>query len=77
MASVFHFFVRDVDLVGDTKCSFGKHLISAAPNLFSICTAGVHVSQVYKTSTDRTRNRMSLIFEQSYMFLSFQIGCTH
>ena len=34
MASVFHFLVRDADLVGDTKCSF-ESISSLGPLIYS------------------------------------------
>ena len=52
--------------------SFLKHLISMACILFSVSAVNVQDSQAYR-NMDMTRERISLIFELSAIFLSFQM----
>ena len=52
--------------------SFLRHLISMACILFSVSAVNVQDSQAYR-NMDMTRERISLIFELSAIFLSFQM----
>ena len=52
--------------------SFRKHLISSACILLSMSAVMVHVSHAYK-NMDMARERISLFFELTAMFLSFQM----
>ena len=52
--------------------SFLRHLISKACILFSVSAVNVQDSQAYR-NMDMTRERISLIFELSAIFLSFQM----
>ena len=52
--------------------SFLRHLISMACSLFSVSAVNVQDSQAYR-NMDMTRERISLIFELSAIFLSFQM----
>ena len=52
--------------------SFLRHLISMACILFSVSAGNVQDSQAYR-NMDMTRERISLIFELSAIFLSFQM----
>ena len=68
-SSVSHLFVRDVVSVGDAgKLSEASHLHGLYP---SLCVQ-VQDSQAYR-NIDMTRERISLIFELSAIFLSFQM----
>ena len=52
--------------------SFLRHLISMACTLLSVSAGSVQDSQAYR-NMDMTRERISLIFELSAIFLSFQM----
>ena len=52
--------------------SFLRHLISMACILLSVSAVSVQDSQAYR-NMDMTRERISLIFEPSAIFLSFQM----
>ena len=52
--------------------SFLRHLISMACILLSVSAVNVQDSQAYR-NMDMTRERISLIFELSAIFLSFQM----
>ena len=54
----------------DMRKIFRKHLISMARILFCISAERAHVSEAYR-KMDMTRERISLIFELTVMFLSF------
>ena len=57
----------------DMRKIFRKHLISMACILFCRSAERVHVSEAYR-KMDMTRERISLIFELTVMFLSFYKG---
>ena len=57
----------------DMRKIFRKHLISMACILFCRSAERVHVSQAYR-NMNITRERISLIFELTVMFLSFHKG---
>ena len=57
----------------DMRKIFRKHLISMACVLFYRSAERVHVSEAY-IKMDMTRERISLIFELTVMFLSFHQG---
>ena len=57
----------------DMRKIFLKHLISMACILFCRFAQRVHVSEAYR-KMDMTRERISLIFELTVMFLSFHKG---
>ena len=57
----------------DMRKIFRKHLISMACILFCKSAEWVHVSEAYR-KMDMTRERISLIFELTVMFLSFHKG---
>ena len=70
-SSVSHLFVGDVVLYVMPR-SFLRHLISMACILLSVSAVSVQDSQAYRYM-DMIRERISLIFELSAIFLSFQM----
>ena len=65
-SSVSHFFFGDVVSVCDSE------ELSEASHLLSVSTVSVQDSQAYR-NMDMTRERISLVFELSAIFLSFQM----
>ena len=57
----------------DMRKIFGKHLVSMAYILVCRSAERIHVSQAYR-KMGMTRERISLIFELTVMFLSFHKG---
>ena len=57
----------------DMRKIFRKHLISMACILFCRSAERAHVSEAYR-KMDMARERISLIFELTVMFLSFHKG---
>ena len=70
-SSISQLFVGDVVSVGDAE-EFLRHLISMACILLAVSAVSVQDSEAYR-NMDMTKERISLIFELSAIFLSFQM----